>query len=371
MGSSLGSESLKLLRFVAVLSKVHPPIGVFYVMPKGLPTLQSLTPQGTSTIKIGFIGQGWIGRNYADNFEQRGYDVVRYSLESSYIHNKEKIQECDIVFIAVPTPTTPAGFDVSIVENALTLIGKGKIAVLKSTILPGITARLQAAHKDTLLMYAPEFLSETTAAYDAANPFSNIIGLSVDDAAHRVAADTVLSVLPYAPFTLVCTSTEAEVIKYSHNINGYFQVMLANVLYDAAQALGADWEKVREALDHDPYIANRYGRPVHKTGRGAGGGCFIKDFAAFREMYEKTVPEDRLGLQMLHAMESKNKQLLYESGKDIKLLEGVYGPRHPVIHSPKVSFVHAPHWAFVAAGYAVVLLGALDFIFIVSGAILS
>ncbi len=30
-------------------------------------------------MKIGFIGQGWIGKNYADDFEHRGYRVVRYS----------------------------------------------------------------------------------------------------------------------------------------------------------------------------------------------------------------------------------------------------------------------------------------------------
>jgi len=56
---------------------------------------------------IGFIGQGWIGKNYADDFEKRGYETVRYSLEKPYVDNKEKIKDCDLVFIAVPTPTTP------------------------------------------------------------------------------------------------------------------------------------------------------------------------------------------------------------------------------------------------------------------------
>ena len=57
--------------------------------------------------KIGFIGQGFIGKNYADDFERRGFEVIRYALEEPYRANKEKIRECDIVFIAVPTPTTP------------------------------------------------------------------------------------------------------------------------------------------------------------------------------------------------------------------------------------------------------------------------
>src|SRR3989338_6825777 len=84
---------------------------------------------------IGFIGQGWIGKNYANDFEKRGLKTVRYALEVPYAQNKEKIKECGIVFVAVPTPTTPKGFDASIVESALGLVGKGKIAVLKSTIL--------------------------------------------------------------------------------------------------------------------------------------------------------------------------------------------------------------------------------------------
>lgn len=276
-------------------------------------------------MNIGFIGQGWIGRNYADDFERRGFSVVRYSLEEPYVKNKEKIKECGMVFIAVPTPTTPQGFDVSIVKAAIALVNPGTTVVLKSTILPGTTAELQTANPSITLFYSPEFLSEATAAHDAANPFANIIGLSADTAPHREAAQQVLQVLPPAPYTQICNSTEAEFIKYSHNLNGYFQVMLANVLYDAAQALGADWEVVRGALDHDPYIANRYGKPVHKTGRGAGGGCFIKDFAAFRALYTKLVPADTKGQAMLAALETKNIDLLKTSGKDLGLLRGVYG----------------------------------------------
>ncbi len=39
---------------------------------------------------IGFIGQGFIGKNYADDFENRGYTVIRYALEEQYIDNKER-----------------------------------------------------------------------------------------------------------------------------------------------------------------------------------------------------------------------------------------------------------------------------------------
>ncbi len=90
----------------------------------------------SAALKIGFIGQGWLGKNYADDFERRGFAVVRYARDPEYASNKEKIQECDIVFIAVPTPTTPQGFDGSIVPAVLPLVGAGKIAVVRSTLRP-------------------------------------------------------------------------------------------------------------------------------------------------------------------------------------------------------------------------------------------
>jgi len=48
--------------------------------------------------RIGFIGQGWVGKHYADDFENRGYKVIRYSQEEPHINNDNKIRECDIVF---------------------------------------------------------------------------------------------------------------------------------------------------------------------------------------------------------------------------------------------------------------------------------
>ena len=274
--------------------------------------------------KIGFVGQGYIGKNYADDFERRGYETVRYSLEEAYVSNKKKIQDCDIVFIAVPTPTTLRGFDDSIVRNAIALVGPGKTVIVKSTILPGTTRSFQAQYPDRIIFYSPEFLSEATASQDAAHPFSNILGAAVDDEVHREAAKAVRMVLPQAPFSLDCTSTEAELIKYSHNGSGFVEVVFFNLMYDLAAKLGADWPQIEKAMQADPYIANRYARPLHKSGRGAGGHCFIKDFAALRELYEKAVG-DAAGVSALTAFETKNISLLKGSDKDLDLLRGVYG----------------------------------------------
>src|SRR3990167_5654355 len=148
---------------------------------------------------IGFIGQGWIGKAYADNFEERGYETVRYSLEKQWIKNKDKIRECDIVFIAVWTPTTPEGFDISVVKSVLPLVGEGKIAVIKSTILPGTTQELQKQFPKITVLFGPEFLSITSHVHDAAHPFANLVGMPINDAKHLLAVERVKKVLPRAP----------------------------------------------------------------------------------------------------------------------------------------------------------------------------
>ncbi len=275
--------------------------------------------------KIGFIGQGFIGKNIADNFESRGFKTVRYGMEPAFISNKEKIKDCDIVFIAVPTPSTPKGFDASILNAVLPLVGKGKIAVIKSTIIPGTTASLQKKYKNIYIMHSPEFLSEATAREDTDFPFINIVGVARDNSEYKKLAEMVIKILPKSPFSLVVTSKESEIIKYAHNCSGFVQIIFFNLLYNLAKKSKADWSLIEKAIKADPFIPNRYSNPVHKGGRGAGGHCFIKDFATIRELYEKTFPLDGLGLEVFKSLENKNIDLLVKSGKDLNLLKGVYG----------------------------------------------
>ncbi len=276
---------------------------------------------------VGFIGQGWIGKAYADNFEERGYPVVRYSLEKPWVKNKDKIRECDIVFIAVWTPTTPKGFDTSVIESVLPLIAPGKVAVIKSTVLPGTTERLQKQFPGITILYGPEFLSIKSHVHDAAHPFANLLGMPENDSKHYLAAERIMKMLPRASLSLICKSAEAEIFKYTHNASGYTQILLFNMMYDLAQKFGADWDVVNRAIQADPLISKRYSNPVHKGGRGAGGGCFIKDIAALSLHFKKHLPKDKRAHKIFEAMEEKNIELLTSTGKDLDLLNGVYGKK--------------------------------------------
>lgn len=282
-------------------------------------------------MKIGFVGQGWIGKNYADNYESREYEVVRYSLEPEYSSNKEKIKDCDVVIIAVPTPTNEKGFDLSFVESAIEVTKSGQSIVIKSTLIPGSTLKLVEKYSDRFIFHSPEFLSERTAKYDVDRPHANVIGMPFENVNYRKRAEQIMSTFPPAPFSLICTSLEAEIIKYSRNIHGYFEVMFYNIFYDYVNSLGANYDVIKSYIERDPLHVARYATPVHASGhnlnhpkRGAGGHCFIKDFKAFKESFGVLVKDEK-ALNVLKAIETKNIDLLINSGKDLELLRDVYG----------------------------------------------
>ncbi len=293
---------------------------------------------------IGFVGQGFIGKSYADDFEKRGLSVVRYGLQPEYVGNKENIQKADIVFVAVPAPTVPSGqlrddghpavrFDDANIREAVALAREGAVVVVKSTIPPGTTVQLQSEHPGKIILHSPEFLTESTAAEDAANPERNIVGIPQETPAHRAAAETVLSLLPKAPYTLICPSQDAELIKYGGNAFLFVKIVFANMFYELAAAHGGNWDTIAQAIGADPRIGpGHLGLHLKEdpegvmNRRGAGRSCFIKDFAELSELYAAAVPGDVAAIQALRGLEYKNAELLRTFNRYLHLLEGVYGP---------------------------------------------
>jgi UDPglucose 6-dehydrogenase len=283
-------------------------------------------------MKIGFIGQGFIGRNMADDFLERGFSIVRYSLDAEYVGNKEEISQCDVVFIAVPTPTKTTGFDMTVLRTVLPTVPKGKIAVIKSTILPGSTALLQIEFPDIIILHSPEFLREKSAAFDTRNPVRNIIGMAVNDEVHNKAAESVLEILPLSKFSQICLATESEIVKYAGNCFLMMKVIYMNLIYEAALASNADYNMIAEMVGADARIGRGHTQVIDKSGhegsvpgRGAGGHCFPKDLAAFTQWYQEINNNDSTGIDLLKSLENKNNSLLRQSGKDLDLLNEIYG----------------------------------------------
>lgn len=281
---------------------------------------------------IGFIGQGFIGKNMADDFLDRGYNVVRYDIEK-FSKNKDLIAACDFVFIAVPTPSTPNGFDDSILKEVVSLVGDGKTAIIKSTIKIGTTEKLERLYPKKYIIHSPEFLTEKNAKNDTRFPERNIIGYT--QKSKKIAKD-VLKILPKAKHDFIVPCKEAELSKYMGNSFLMLKVIFANVIFNLSQFYKIDYDKVVEMVGYDSRIGHSHFKIKHKSGRkkvgrGAGGHCFIKDMSALIEMFKSCHSENKqnkLAYNFLEAAINFNNNLLFESKKDLDLLFNVYGKKN-------------------------------------------
>ncbi len=277
------------------------------------------------------IGQGFIGRNMADDFSERGFEVVRYSLDPEYLVNREKLSDCDVVFIAVPTPTTNQGCDVCAVREVLSLVGEGRVAVIKSTIVPGTTRKLQEEFPLISIMHSPEFLRERYAKQDTQNPPRNIIGIPKLDDESRQLAEAILKILPPSPYERICQAEEAELAKYGGNIFLAMKVVYMNLIYELAESYNTSYDVIAELMSKDDRIGQSHMKVIDASGhtsfsgRGAGGHCFPKDLAALRMLYEEKIKHDPVGQSFLRSLEDKNKDLLISTKKDLDLLRAIYG----------------------------------------------
>lgn len=277
---------------------------------------------------VGYIGQGWVGKHSADAIEALGTPVVRYSLDPEYIKNKDKIKDCNLVFIVVTAPTTPQGFEDSNIRDAIEKTAPDTLVAVRSTLPPGTTRAFESDYPDRRFVFYPEFLTMSSAKEDAEHPKRNIIGLGAR--ATEADAELILSIIPKAPYVKVTSAINAELSKYLTNCYWNFRNMYINMQYDLATALGADWEDLRDMFISDERLQYLHTIPVHNGGRGAGNSCLIKDFATFTDQYKKHVGDDR-GIAILQTIIAKNVHYLHTSGKDTKFLEEVYGPDYAKI----------------------------------------
>lgn len=262
--------------------------------------------------KIGVIGLGFVGAPLA-KFLSRKNEVITYSLDKT--REKDKIKDCEIVFICVPTPTTEKGQDLSAVREALSLCRK--TVVIKSTVLPNTCKTLQKEFPRLKILHSPEFLREKSAEVDTLFPLRNIVGGEEEEALK------VLALLPKAKTNAIVSCETAELIKYFNNFLLTSKVICANIMYEVAQETGADYETAKDLVGLDSRISPSHLDIVDQGGRGAGGHCFPKDLEALRQFYENTV-RDKDGSNLLKALAQKNNALLIHSKKDIDIITKIY-----------------------------------------------
>ena len=208
---------------------------------------------------IGIIGQGFVGNAIYQKFKDY-YEINTYDLDSSKCNSSEQeTLDNDIVFVCLPTPMNSDGScNVSLVESAIkrcSEFGITKTVVIKSTVSPGTTARINSLYPNMDIVFNPEFLTERNAVKDYENQSRIILG---GPRPSTTKLKGIFSKVFPKAHIIKTDSTHAEMVKYLTNTFLSVKVSFANEIYQICEGLNVDYDKVIEYATHDERLGKSH-----------------------------------------------------------------------------------------------------------------
>ena len=201
------------------------------------------------------------------------------------------IDEADIIFISVNTPTKTSGegsgyaADLKYVEACAKQIAQvsksNKIIVEKSTVPVRTSEKIKNilmsnnSDVDFQILSNPEFLAEGTAMRDLEIPDRVLIG-GDNTVEGKKAINTLVEIYSsWVPKENILTTNlwSSELSKLTANAFLAQRISSINSLSELCEETGADIEEVSKAIGMD----SRIGKSFLKTSVGFGGSCFQKD----------------------------------------------------------------------------------------------
>lgn len=254
-------------------------------------------------MKVSIIGSGIVGEIVGRGFIKLGYEVLFHDIVDKELPNFTRdinyaIENSDVSFICVPTPTTPEGIDLSYVKEVAKDIGEALASqqrfhtvVVKSTVVPTTTAKVviplleqyseKKVGENLGVCMNPEFLTEIESSWSEDKGYKKdfftedriVIG-EFDKKSGDILEEL------YKPLAKPIFRTglkTAELIKYASNCMLATKISYWNEMSLICKELGIDSQTVADIVGLDPRIG-MYGT-VH--GKAFGGKCLPKDLKAF------------------------------------------------------------------------------------------
>ena len=300
---------------------------------------------------IGVIGQGFVGTAVREKFKEH-FNVYTFDINKreqskvftedrvseDYCELKDVVENCEILFLCVPTPMFPDGkCDTGIVENAIIDIdeasrrlNKRPIVILKSTVPPGTVESLNRDYKNVGIVFSPEFLTEANSIEDFKKQTRIILGIDWIEYVEPV-NEIFVTCFPEAQIVFL-TSPEAEMSKYMINLFLATKVSFFNDMFRIVDGInksdaingGISFESIVDAMLLDPRIGkSHYMVPGPDGDYGYGGSCFPKDMAAMLNIADQlkmSVPT-LLGAATTNTIVRKNRDWEEMKGRAVSVIE--------------------------------------------------
>ena len=275
---------------------------------------------------IGVVGNGFVGSAVQFGFSPStgcDYEVRVYDKDPSKSVDsiEETVNESEFIFLSVPTPSNKDGsMNLDIVEQALQDISdvnkyQGNIVLLRSTVTPGTTRKLQDKYPNLRIVFNPEFLTEQNAKYDFINQARIIIG--GDEVYSKQVGDLYRSRFGESQPVIETNWETAELIKYMSNCFFTTKISFMNEMYQIAEKCGVDWGVALDGFFRDGRVGHSHMNVPGPDGKfGFGGSCFPKDIQALINFGES------LGLNMNTLKGAWNTNLEVRPERDWEDLKG-------------------------------------------------
>ena len=244
-------------------------------------------------MKIGIVGNGFVGSSVAFGFSpQTGCDAevkIYDKDETKSTHTlTDVVNDSDFIFLSVPTPSNSDGsISLDIIFNVFKEIDEvldyeadyQPVIMIRSTVTPGTTSKIQGEYSRMNIVFNPEFLTERSAKFDFINQSRFIVGgtwgnaIKVEHLYKKRFGDSI---------PVIKTNFQtAEMIKYMNNCYFATKVSFMNEMYQIADACGVDWDMAVEGFVRDGRIGYSHMSVPGPDGKfGFGGSCFPKDIQA-------------------------------------------------------------------------------------------
>ena len=225
-------------------------------------------------MKIGIIGCGFIGTALKVWLKENNPNVETFVSDPPKGMNDD-ISNCDAYFIQIHLPTEDDGTqDLSLMTQIISKLPEDKPIWIRTTILPGTSKKLTQL-TGRQVHHMPEFLTERTYIED----------FKWQPMVFTGNVELLEKIFPGKKH-IDMTSSEAEMVKYAHNVFGALKVTYFNCIYDICKKEGLDYQKVREGVLGSTYINDVHTQVPGPDGKyGYGGKCFPKDVDAFEKLY--------------------------------------------------------------------------------------